>query len=195
MPLQSGGTPSSVVVTIDKIDGAAVDGLTGTDHSLGYIAEEIEHHLHGYERWYGVALVPVGQTHVADRIGTAVAPLVIDAGNNAWGAWTQILGSDDTPADAGMTKWDFHRIFVNDTERTAWHFLQFAFGATGAGAYTAGEFTELVFEPASNQIEESPIEVWTKRQDAGTKAWARAFIPGLDTGTVTFFLGLHEYEG
>jgi len=29
---------------------------------------------------------------------------------------------------------------------------------------------------------------------AGTKAWARVWVDGQDTGTVTFFLGIHEYN-
>lgn len=156
---------------------------------------EIEHHLHSYERWFGIALVPNGQVHVADRIGTAVAPLQADAGNNTWGTWLQILGSSDTPADAGKTHFDLHRLMITAVERaSADHYVQIGFGDSGAAALAAGNYTEFVYRPASSTAEEIPIDIQTKRRTAGTKTWLRLFIPGQNTGTFNFYLGLHEYD-
>jgi len=168
--------------------------LAGRLAAIDLEGYESEHHVHSYERWFGTAVTPDGEVHVADRIGTATTALQIDAGNDTWGSWTQVLGGSDTPATAGMTKYDFHRIFVSATERTAVHFIQFGFGASGAAALSSGDYTEFVFEPSSNQVEEAPIELQGRRQDVGTKVWARAYIPGQNTGTISFFAGLHEYE-
>jgi hypothetical protein len=71
---------------------------------------EIEKHLHTNERWFGIAVTLSLPTHVADNILTAVSPFQIDAGNDTWGTWVQILGSNDTPMQSGITKWDMDEL-------------------------------------------------------------------------------------
>ena len=51
---------------VNKIDAEAVNGLMGTVDSLSYKVHEIEKHLHNWERWLGLAAVPVGETHRFD---------------------------------------------------------------------------------------------------------------------------------
>lgn len=172
------------------------DGLSGVDDSLSYRIAEVDRHIHGWERWFGLSGSPSGETHRAQRIGTTVAPFVIDGGNTTWGDWVQVLGSSDTPAVAGQVKFDLHRITVTAIERAASiHLMQFAFGATAADALTANAFTEFVFQPQVVQGRVAPLDMISRRQTAGTKAWARVLVVGQDTGTVSFFIGLHEYEG
>jgi hypothetical protein len=179
-----------------EFDDVAVQGLLGTPESLPYILAEIETHLHGYERWFGLATAPVGETHRADRIGAGVAAFQADAGNNTWGAWLQILGSTDTPDGAGMARYDMHRFMFTAVERsTSVHFVQVAFGASGAAALAAGTYTEFVFKPQSATAEETPVNTQEHPQPAGTKAWLRVLVPGQNTGTMDFYLGLHEYKG
>jgi len=178
------------------IDDVATDGLDGIEDSLSYRIAEVDRHVHGWERWFGEAVSASGETHVADRVGTTTTALRIDAGNSTWGNWVQILGSSDTPAVAGQVKFDLHRVAVTGVERTnAVHIVQIAFGATAAGALTANTYTEFVFEPTVVQGRVAPIDIISRRQDAGTKVWARCWVVGQDTGTVDFFIGLHEYEG
>jgi hypothetical protein len=178
------------------ISNSATGGLTGADNSLSYRIAEVDRHIHGWERWFGKADTPDGEVHVADRIGTTSTPFQIDAGDDIWGEWLQILGSSDTPAVAGQVKFDLHRITVTGVERTAAiHFVQIGYGASGAAALTANTYTEFVFEPTVVQGRVAPIDIITRRRDAGTKAWMRTWIVGQDTGTMDFFIGLHEYEG
>lgn len=180
----------------DKIDGAAADGLLGTGNSLGYLAGEIERHLHSYERWFGAAVTPDGEAHVADRIGTTTTAFQADAGNNTWGGWLQVLGSDDTPADAGRATYDPHRIMVVALQNAnAIHFVQLALGSSGGAALTAGSYSELVFKPLSVQGQETILMIQTRNIVVGTKAWVRAWVVGQNTSTMDFFLGIHEYEG
>lgn len=179
----------------DKIDAATTDGLAGVNNSLAYRVHEIERHLHSYERWFGVATAPSGEVHVADRIGSDNGAFQPDAGNDDWGSWLQILGSSDTPADTGNAKFDLHRLEISLSERNAVYYVQLAFGASGAAALAAGDYTESVFKPASNQVDSGPIAVQSRRIDVGTKGWARVMCPGQDTGTVSFYIGLHEYSG
>ena len=107
-----------------KIDDTATNGLLGVSNSLAYRVAEIERHLHSAASWFGKAAVASGETHVADRIGAGIDPFRIDAGNEDWGAWVQILGSDDTPARTGLVYFDPHMMIVENTESAAVYFIQ-----------------------------------------------------------------------
>jgi len=93
-----------------------------------------------------------------------------------------------------MTKYDLHRLVLTATERTGIHFVQIAFGDSGAAGLAAGDYTEFLFVPGTPQEVPAPLDVMDHRRDAGTKAWARVWAVGQNTGTVSFFIGLHEYE-
>ena len=174
---------------------AANAGLEGPEDSLGYRVGEIERHLHSYESWFGAAVAPSGETHVADRIGTTQTAFQADAGNDTWGSWVQVLGSSDTPARTDQVKYDLHRFEFVTAERTGTHFIQVAFGDSGAAAFTAGDYSEFVIVEPIGQALPGPIQVQDRRKDVGTKAWVRIFVPGQNTGTLDFYIGLHEYEG
>jgi len=179
-----------------KIDSAATLGLTGTSDSLAYRTNEIERHLHHYERWFGAAAVPNAEVHVADSITTSATAFQMDAGNDTWGSYLQILGSSDTPAITGSVYFDLHRLAIVTVENAnATHLVQVVFGATGVAGLTAGSYTEFVFRPQSVQGAEMIVDFQTRRIAAGTKAWIRCWVSGANTSTVDFFFGLHEYEG
>lgn len=189
--------PDITETDVNKIDAEAVDGLSGIPNSLGYKIHELESHFHNNEDWFGLAAVPSGETHRADDITDgSLAPFQLDAGNNAWGSWVQILGSADTPNRAGMLKFDLHKVQIVDTETTNVHaFIQFAFGETAAAALTAGNYTTIAYRTPTNQAAESAINFISKRSDAGTKVWARCLAVGTNTMTIDFYVGLHEYIG
>lgn len=179
-----------------KIDDAPADGLLGVGDSLAYEVGEIDNHIHSCERWFGVAAVPDGEDHVADRIAPTIAAFTVDGGNMTWGTWLQILGPDDTPADAGNVKFDLHRIQLVAVERqNITHFIQVSFGATGADALAAGNYTELVFHPQSVQGRPAPVVVQNMRIDVDTKGWIRIVAMGQNGGELDFYIGMHEYEG
>lgn len=180
---------------ISEIDGVTTLGLNGVDNSLAYRVHEIERHLHSYERWLELAGTPAAETHRADAAGTGAGVFQIDAGNDDWGSWLQIIGSSDTPVLAGSAKFDLHRVVITATERSAIYVVQIAFGATGAAALAAGDYIESVFSPASNLVDSGPVDVQCRRITAGTKTWARCICPGQDTATLDFMVGIHEYEG
>ena len=177
------------------VDNATTTGLAGEHNSLGYRVAEIERHFHSYERWFGLAAVPAAETHRADPAGTGVAVFQIDAGNDDWGAWVQVLGSSDTPSITGSAYYDFHEIVFTAAERNLPYVVQIAVGASGAAALTAGTYTESMFVPSGGLLDKGPVQIQMKRAAAGTKAWARCFCNGQDTGTMNFYIGLHEYEG
>lgn len=178
----------------NSFDTIASDGLNGTQNSLGYRVAEIERHLHGGGRWFETAATPDGETHVADRIGDGGGSFQIDAGNETWGDWVQILGSSDTPVRSGWAYFDPHELIVENAERAATYFIQIARGDSGAAGLSAGNYTELVYS-ATVQKDTSIISVQTGRAPAGSKLWARCMCPGQNTGTLNFYFGIHEYEG
>jgi len=178
----------------DKIDLATADGLQGTHYSLSYYLGEIHRHLHSQGRWFEKAGTPEGEFHVADRIGLGTGAFRIDAGNDTWGDWLQILGSQDTPVNDGDYAFDPHQFVVEDTERNATYFVQIAAGSTGAAALTAGTYVEFVYS-ATVQKEVGIVKIQTGRALTGTKLWARCMCPDNDTGWLDFYFGLHCYEG
>jgi hypothetical protein len=177
-----------------KIDSAATLGLTGTDNSLAYRVNEVERHLHSYQRAYGLAAVPAGTTHRADEITDDPAPFQIDAGNDTWGTAIQVFGSTDTPS--GWSKYDPHKISIVSVETAnATYFIQMIAGATAAAGITAGAYSSLVFRPQSVQGRPADIPVNVRRQDAGTNLWIRTLARGQNTATMDLYIELHGYEG
>lgn len=178
----------------EKIDGAATDGLNGTLNSLAYRVNKIEDRFHSPENWMGSASTPSGETHAADRIGEDGGSFQLDGGNDAWGGWVLILGSDDTPIRAGQTYFNPHEILVTATENASVYYIQMAEGESGAAGLASGDYTETVYN-ATVQKDTAIIDVYTNRFLAGTKLWARCWSVGDNTGTLDFYLGVHEYGG
>jgi len=189
----TGGLTINGVYGASKIDDYATLGLDGTPDSLAYRVHEVEKHLHSAGSWFEAATTPSGTTHVGDRIGGGAGPYQIDAGNDTWGSWVQVLGSSDTPARTGQAYFDPHEMVIDDCEVNAVYFVQFSRGASGDAGYTAGTYTEVVFYGAKSGG--LIIDVQTGRAPAGALLWARCMVPGVNTATLDFYLGIHEYTG
>jgi len=180
----------------NRIDVEATNGLAGVRNSLAYRTHEIERHFHSRERWLGAAVTPSGETHVADHIGTSKTAFQIDAGNDDWGAWVQVLGSEDTPVISGSLYFDPHRIIVTAVERANQvYFVQLAQGTSGSVALSAGAYSDTVVQLTSTAPRAQPFVVQARRIAAGTKGWVRCLCVGQNTGTMSFYFGIHEYEG
>jgi hypothetical protein len=199
------GLIDRVVLIQDSLDavydtlGVVQDSLEAISDSLVVIREEVietEVHLHSYECWFEEAGTPTGETHIAVKVGDSdgAAGFDLDAGNDTWSAWVQVLGSEDTPCREGKVKYDFHEVLFTDNERTALYFVQFAFGETGAGAFAADEYTTVPYFPAAVNIRSGVALVKGTRHLAGTKVWARIMCDGQNTATLSFIFGLHEYD-
>ena len=187
----------SFIIFLVLLPCVAFGGMTfGPGGNTAKILEEvteIERHLHSAGSWFEAATTPSGTTHVADRIGVGSGAFQLDAGNDTWGTWVQILGSADTPARTSQVYFDPHEIVVSDTERTATYFVQFTRGASGETGYSAGSYTEFVYHAGTNKYT-GIIEVQTGRAPANALIWARCMVPGADTGTMDFYIGVHEYD-
>lgn len=181
-------------MALDRVNKKDTDAIETKVDSIKLTAEETEKHFHNYEKWFGLAGTPSGETHRADRANQA-APFVLTTGNNAFGSWVQILGSSDTPVKTGMTKFDIHRIRVTAINNAGVYTIQFACGESAdlAGIVTAETFTEIVTKRDSASAQTIIEDVMMKRCTAGDKIWARASVVGADAKTVSFYFGIHEY--
>lgn len=192
-----GGVLTAIKNKVKQIDEAAVDGLEGVYNSLAYRVHEVERHFHGQEKWLGLAVAPSGETHRADVAGPGVLPFSFLSGNNNWGAWVQIVGSDDTPIKPGMLYWDAHSAEVTDANGTNPFFVQVAAGESAdlAARVAAMEYTVIPFTAATNQIDSGRFTIMSNRLPTGTKVWARSLCVGANAKTVKAYFGIHEYEG
>jgi len=75
------------------------------------------------------------------------------------------------------------------------YMIQFGRGASGAAALSAGTYTELVVGVDATKKFKAITRVQTGRALAGSLLWARCIAMGSNTGTLHFFLGIHEYVG
>ena len=185
------------VSEISKLDRLAVSGLAGAYNSLAYKVHEIERHFHGQEKWLGVAASPSGETHIADLAGPGIQPFSLTSGDNNWGSWVQVLGSEDTPIKSGYVYFDAHGIEVISANDTSPFFIQIVGGESAgiADKITAKDYTSFPFTSATNQINSGRFDIMTTRVPAGTKVWARCICIGANAKVITAYVGVHEYEG
>lgn len=182
---------------IQKIDNRETDGLLGVEDSLSYRVNEVERHFHNREKWFGLASTPSGETHRADRMGPGIAPFALISGNDAFGAWVQILGSLDTPVSSGMVKLDSHRFIVTTAGSTSMFLIQVASGESVelAAKVAAEEYTEAPFIALSNNNDSGISDIMSRRVAVGEKVWARCICIGQNAEDINLYFGVHEYEG
>lgn len=179
---------------LSKIAHADAGGMDATPDSLAYVQKELHDHFHNWERALGLAASTSGEVTRAETVTNNVAPFQIDAGNDTWGSWVQILGSGDTPAITGQLSFDLHKLNIVAVQvANVVYFIQIAFGATAAGALSAGTYTDIVFIPQSANGRPVAIPFRAARMDAGTKVWARCLARGTNTSTLDFYHVMHEY--
>ena len=180
-----------------KLDSAAALGLRGTPGSVAYVNAEIERHLHNTEKWFGMAATPVGETHIADRMAGGIPPFVLTAGTDDFGAWVQILGSEDTPVTTGSVKFDAHRMMVTDTNSVNPFIIQIVSGESAdiAAKIAAEQFSESPYVSPTNNNDAGIEDIMVRRTAVGEKVWARCACIGSTGSLLSFYFGVHEYEG
>jgi hypothetical protein len=189
----------NVNTDIDKIDAAAADGMLGVVDSVAYLAAVVNRHAHNYERWFGKKTIPNAEISVATQMATytnvaPVASFLLTSGNDNFGAWTQLLGSSDTPVIAPNAKYNLSEFAFSGNNKAHTYFIQVGFGVSGAAALAANTYTTVApsFDAVNNSIN---IAIVSERQATGTKMWARILCPTHNAATVNLYFGLHEYIG
>lgn len=159
--------------------------FTRTDTAI--LEQILDEHFHTVTRWRG-AKAGADETNAFDDNLTAFQ---IDSGNETWGTALCIVGSDDTPIDTGLTYYHPNKIQVVARERgTLAYKIRFAWGASYAAGISAGNYTEQMTFPS----DEPPVVIIDiPRLAVGTKLFVACEV-GANTGTIDFFLGVHEYQ-
>ena len=179
-----------------RIDWEATDGLAGVKNSLAYRVHEIEKHLHSREEWYGVhSSVSAG---VNEGEAWSVTPFQSTSGaDGVFGAWVPMLGSGDTPFQAGYAYFDPHRLIIPDISNGASalpHQIQMAWGASGAAGYAAGTYTGTIAVPLKSGSA-AEFKLQCPRIAAGTLLFFRHAVIGAAAQTMNLYFGIHEYAG
>ena len=156
------------------------------DNSI-QLDEILDEHFHTVCRWRG-AKAGADEVNALDDILTA---FLIDSGNTTWGTALCIVGSGDTPIDTGMTYYHCNKIQMVDRERaTSPYKLKLAWGTSYADGVSVGNYTEQMVFPS----DESPVlTIDIPRILVGTKLFVACEVDA-NTGTLHFFIGIHEYQ-
>jgi hypothetical protein len=157
-------------------------------------AHVVEEHVHNNVRFLGARAGWDGTDEVNAASNDSLSPFTLVAGNDDWGTPLCILGSGDTPVQAGMTKFDHRYMTITSSGGTAKIRLRIAWGASYAAAILAGTFTEFEFQPISGTSDSGFQDVEIKRLAKGTKVFAAIWQLGQNGNNLVFTTGVHEYD-
>lgn len=168
--------------------------------------EEVERHVHNYERWFGPAAVASGEDHVADPVGEVggtpagvVTSFTLTSGaNKTWGAAVQIFGATDAAVVLPTGKqaaFDIHRLQPTGTnsDKKDW-FLRVIAGTSAAAGVTADTYTTIPLFVEDTDKVQTPVELITEHETAGTKMWVQLLYLADNTQkTVDLQFAAHGY--
>jgi len=181
-----------VKIETDKIPAEVIKTST-----IQTIVSEIEGHFHNWENCCGLAVTPNAELVRSELMSLytnthIILPFTIDAGNDNWGSWLQILGSSDTPINISSIKFDLRNFGFSANERSGVYILQVAFGTSAAQAITDKTYSmfPIAFDTANGRKESS---IFVQDVAVGTKVWVRCLCPNQNTGTISFYFTIHEY--
>lgn len=159
-------------------------------------ATEVARHHHSNECWWGAAAAASLPEHAADPIADqdTTTAFQISGGNMQWGAWVQILGTEDMPCESGHTVYDFHEVGITTVQRAlSTHWMQFAFGSEPTDEAANGTYTNIFYHPAAANARAVSVPIQAKRHANATAVWARALVVGQNLGTIDFYFSTHGY--
>ncbi len=178
------------------IAGGNIDDIEIAAAAIDVDLERHDEHFHNRERWLGKLGV---QTATDWGELASLTPYRAISGNGVFGVDANdealVLGTADTPAIAGNTLFDMHRIMVEAASSANPFVLRIVYGAgTMADAETAGQYSDVMVTEARKG---SPIPLRVIRLNVGVdKVWIRAKNAAknaANNATIDFFVGLHEY--
>lgn len=185
----------------DNVDSwivSAVLGTEGTDYFKRTDPSQIGAYTNEGSATGTVTGADIGdENHTADRMNGVVAAFQLTAGDNDFGSWLQVLGSDDTPIIADSAKFDLHRVLITGTNSTNPFIIQVVTGESAgiAAKIAAEDFNEIPYIAATNANDSGISEIMDHRRNTGEKVWMRCADVGGNATTLDLYLGIHEYEG
>jgi hypothetical protein len=156
---------------------------------------ETKNHIHGKEIWFGRHATQEDNVWaLRDTLGLYRGI----SGANTWGVdaadTVKVIGSSDTPVQAGKKYFDMHKIFISASSQTDLWKIRFVWSTTNfAAGLAAGNISETVVTVNSAAARFSPVQIMMPHLAAGTKVWAQVWND-TDNATLDFLVGIHEYD-
>ncbi|MBE3143597.1 MAG: hypothetical protein IMZ61_06700 [Planctomycetes bacterium] len=156
---------------------------------------DIESHLHGKERWFGISASQAGTDWALE---TSFTGFVATSGDNAWGGATatdyaKIFGTSDTPNATGADWFDVHKIKITANDSATMYRCRFIWGTgTVEEAITAGQYSEFMYIKDVADKYRQTLDIMMPKIAAGTQLWFNVWN-ATDDATMTIFVGTHEY--
>ena len=153
---------------------------------------ETEQHHHNFERWYG------STAGVAPGAQNALVPYRVTSSATGGVFGTAILVFNGTETGLPFqTKFDFHRIEVENVQTSDTYLLRFSFSlnneATPAAAVANGHYTTLVWKVDATNADAVPLIMMCGQIPLGKKIWAEIAKKTAGAAWVDFYAGLHWY--
>jgi hypothetical protein len=170
--------------------------ISDDGESVALIADTVQHHLHSYERWFGAQVTQAGpgsQNRLTGFRATSSATA------NTFGTAIVVFDGTETPTQAGMKYFDFHRIqTINAENANKTYRIRFANSSHGqtsyADAVAAGAYSDVCVTLTNNASQALPFILFSERMRSGTKVWAAIASADAVAQWVDFLIGIHEYE-
>jgi len=166
---------------------------TGTTNLL---VDILDLHVHSYERWYGASPGQVGPGLANSLLPFRATSAAVA---NTFGNEIVVFDGTETPAQAGMLSFDFHRIQIINVQNNAktWR-IRVANNRRGAANYAAavvlGDYSDIVFKVDRTNADSVPVMLQYPRVNSGTKIWVAVATLDAVAQWVEFIVGFHEYD-
>lgn len=160
------------------------NGVDPISKILHVVDDEIEHHLHNVNRWFG-----------SGAVEESLTPYTLTSGNGVYGSEVLILDTGDTPFQSGRRFFDLYEVHPESTSSATHYFVRIIYGSgTVADAEAAGQYTTASFNPTGvgTFAGAESANVRNPRLPVGTKMWAKC-KNATNLATIDVFFGLHEY--
>lgn len=162
-------------------------GIGGSlDNRILAEVQEIEHHLHNNEIWFG-----------SGAVEDSLTPYTLISGDNLFGAAVQLLAPGDTPFVAGNTRFDPHRVLPIRIDTASLYLVRLIWDEVSAVAGEAArQYTTFPVFPTGigANIDGSITDVISRRAYSGTDyLWAKCKNV-TNLAEMDIINGIHEYS-
>ena len=149
--------------------------------------EEIEHHLHNNEIWFG------SDGGVSED---NLTPYTLISGDGAFGAAVELLAPGDTPFVTDMTRFDPHRMVPIRIDTATLYLIRFIWDDVSVNAgESARQYTTIPVFPTGvgANLDGTVAEMIARRAYSGTDyMWAKCKNAS-NLAEVDIIIGIHEY--
>lgn len=152
------------------------------------VAEVVDHHFHGNERWYG----KIADNDEENAIENNLTPFRVTSGIGTYGTEVCVVGSLDVLVP-GMTIFDLHNILFKDVQKAELYKFRLAYGTgTHAEAILASQYSTFMvnFQVTTGKTESLGIMI--PRLANGYKVWISCWSV-TNSQWADIFIGAHGY--